>query len=284
MASLISLGQLIDRSFDHGKKYYKELLTILLWIVIASTPTVIARVTSVLENNEALTAGDWAVLIFTLLGFISVTVVSVWAYISLTYMISLRANGRSVNFKQVSRDSWQIWLKYFALAIVIFALFAGMTLFSLPGLILIFTSVAKDSSMLTAIGAPLLFIGGTLSMITLLRYSIPLSLAPYILLLEETSVFEAIQDSLKLVKGRWLATFIRFVVPKFIYTLILLALNYLTFVVFNLLFAVTMNVSWGLTLVIYAVSLFVSVFTSVLITPLVIANDYYLYDSLRKTR
>lgn len=284
MASFISIGQLIDRSFDHTKKSFKELLAIILWIVVASVPTAIAKIVAVLETSEAVTAGDWLVIIFSIVGFFSIAVMSMWAYINLILTVSQQASGRTVDFKKMNRDSWRLWLKYFALTIVILLLFVGMAAFSAPGLILIFTSAFKNNAMLSAIGSPLLLIGGIVSLITLLRYSIPLSFAPYLLLLEDATIREAVTDSIKLVKGRWLATFLRFVVPKFIYTLILLALNYATFVVFQILFAMVTNVSSVLTLVVYAVSLFVSVFISVLITPLVVVNDYYLYDSLRKTR
>jgi hypothetical protein len=130
----------------------------------------------------------------------------------------------------------------------------------------------------------LLLIGAALALGLIAKYSIELAFAPFILLLGKQGVVASIKGSIALVKGRWWATCLRFVVPKLVYSLLVFVVSFVIFKALEILIALVSSSSSVGTLVIYTFSLLLSVFFSVIATPLIIATDYYLYDSLRKTR
>lgn len=285
MASLLSVGQILDQSLEHCRKHYKELLALVLWMVVASIPSVVGKLLAPTGGDTALTTGDWLSFAFSLTGAVLVVVVSVWMYAALTLTIAEQADGKRVNLKILSKQGWNVFGKYLLLTICLGLIFIGIATITAPGYILLFVgSIGDASSILSALGTPLFFIGSLITLYLLAKYSIELAFAPYILLLEKTSVTEAIKESIALVRGRWLKTAVRFIIPKALYFLALFIINYIVFTALEMLMALIMQSSSFGVLAIYTLSLLLSAFMSSLVTPLVIATDYYLYDSLRKTR
>lgn len=285
MASLISVGQVLDQSLEHCRKHYKELLALVLWMVVASIPSVVGKLLAPTGGDSALTSGDWLSFAFSLIGAVLVVVISVWMYATLTLTIAEQADGKKINLKTLSKQGWNVFGKYLLLTICLGLVFIGITAFTAPGYILLFVgSIGDSSSVLSALGTPLFFIGILTTLYLLIKYSIELAFAPYILLLEKTNVPEAMKNSIALVRGRWLKTAVRFIIPKILYFFALFIINYVVFTALEMFMAIIMRSSSFGVLAIYTVSLLLSALMSSIITPLVIATDYYLYESLRKTR
>lgn len=285
MASLISVGQVLDQSLEHCRKHYKELLALVLWMVVASIPSVVGKLLAPTGGDNALTSGDWLSFAFSLIGAILVVVVSIWMYATLTLTIAEQADEKKVNLKALSKQGWKIFGKYLLLTICLGLIFIGIAALTAPGYVLLFVgSIGDSSSILSALGTPLFFVGSLATLYLLVKYSIELAFAPYILLLEKTSVTEAIKKSIALVRGRWLKTAVRFIIPKILYFLALFVINYVVFTALEMLMALIMHTSSFGVLAVYTASLLLSAFMSSIVTPLVIATDYYLYDSLHKTR
>ena len=285
MATLISVGQVLDQSLEHCRKHYKELLAITLWMVVASIPSIIGKLLAPTGGDPALTAGDWLSFSFSMVGVLLATIISIWAYAALVLTVAEQASGKKLNLKNIYRQSWKLFLPYVLLTICLTAIIIGIALLAAPGIALLMIGSGTNApAALTAIGTPLLLIGAALALGLIAKYSIELAFAPFILLLGKQGVVASIKGSIALVKGRWWATCLRFVVPKLVYSLIVFVVSFVSFKALEILIALVSSSSGIGTLVIYTFSLLLSVFFSVIATPLIIATDYYLYDSLRKTR
>lgn len=285
MASLLSVGQVLDQSFEHCRKHYKELLAIILWVVIASLPSIVGKVLEPLGGDQALQGGDWVSFAFSLIGAILVAVVSLWMYIALTHTLDLQTLGRRVNLKEVYRQSWQDWGKYFLLSLCLGAIFLGLMLITAPGIIFLMLGGSENMpAWFSVIGTPLFFIGAPITAFFVIKYMVELAFAPFFLLLEDKSIPDSLTASRQLVKGRWWATMLRFAIPKFIYFLGFFIINFVVLRALSLLIGVISNSSAFGVLVVYIVTLLVSIFLSVVITPFIVSTDYLLYTSLKKNR
>ncbi len=285
MASLISVGQVLDHSLEHGRKHFKEILAIILWLVIASIPLIIGILLAPSGGDQTLTGGDWLSFILSLGGSILVIIVSLWLSATLVIAIADQASGRATKLKQIYRQGWKAFWSYVYLLILLTVIIIGSVLIAVPGYVLLLMGAEDGASVtLTAVGTPMFFGGAAIALILLVKYSVQLAFAPYSLLLEKKSPLEAIKHSASLVKGRWWSTLVRFALPRLVYFIALFIISSVVGNALRLLIELVSTSSNLGVLIIYTISLLASVFLSALITPLIIASDYYLYDSLRKTR
>jgi hypothetical protein len=288
MASLISIGQVIDSSLEHYRKHFRELLAILLWIVVASVPSIVGKILAPIGDNAEAGAGDWISFALSMGGSILSVVVGIWVYAALVLAINNQAEGKKTDLKKISKAGWKVFWPYLGLTIALAAIFVGIALITAPGFALLFISAVRDaaanSSVLAALGAPLFFIGGFISLILLAKYSIQLAFAPFLLLLEGQGIVASIKGSLALVRGRWWGTFFRFVLPKIIYFLLAFVVSLIVFTALEVAMRLLSANSPVLVLLLYTFSLLLSNLLTALLTPLLIGNDFYLYKSLKATR
>ena len=285
MATLISIGQVLDHSLEHCRKHYKELLAIVLWMVAASVPTVASKLVALTDTDQALTNGDWLSFSLALLGALLAGVVSFWMYATLTSAIADQAANKRINLSQLYHAGWNVFWKYLGLTILIGLIFLGLSLMTLPGLILLLIGASPAvSSVFSGLGLPLLFIGGLASLAMVIKLTVQLAFSPFILLLEKRSIIDSITGSMALVRGRWWATLLRFAIPKIIYFLAFFVIGFVVFQAIALLMTVLSTSSQAAVMIIYTLTLFLSVLLSVIVVPFIVATDYYLYDSLQKTR
>lgn len=286
MANLISLGRLIDTSFEVYKKYWKEFLGISLWLLIASLPRLVGNLLMPLGAGPAVTFGDWLSFTFSLLGSLILAVVSIWVIISLIQVAEARVHGKVPDFKAISRRSWKLFFHYVFVSILVLGVIIASSLLAAPGIILLIisSSQATASSGLTAFGTLLFFAGGLASFILIIKFSLELGLAQYALVVDDKRGVQAIRTSFSLVKGRWWATFVRYVAPKLLYLFVIVILNFLIPAALSLVVVLLAPTSIFLAKCVYVVAYLFTVSLSAVSTPLIVATDYILYDSLRNSK
>lgn len=288
MVSLISVGQVIDLSLEYYRKHFKTILAIVLWMVVASVPVIIGKIITPLGNNAAMGADDWLSLTLSLGGSLLSVVVGIWVYAAVILAMNAQDRTGRTDLKKISQAGWKVFWPYLGLTITLAAIFIGIALITAPGFALLFISSVKtaaaNSSVLSAIGTPLFFIGGIISLVLLAKYSIQLAFAPFMLLLEGHGILAAIQNSSALVAGRWWPTLFRFAIPKMIYFLLAFVVSLVVFSALELLMHFLSGGATWVLVIVYAFSLLISNLLTALITPLIIATDFYLYKSLKDTR
>jgi hypothetical protein len=285
MASLISLGQVIDKTLVHYKKHFVELLSITAWMVVASVPAALAKLLQPFTAGTALTPLHLLTIALNDLGAVLLGVVSAWALLTVIIAIQEEASGAAADVKARARRSWKLFLPYVWVSILLALVFAAILLPPVLGFILLAIDFARNTStMLTTIGFVLFIFGSIVSFILLVKYSIQFGFAPYSLVLDGERGMKALTHSSDLVKGRWWATFFRFVLPKLLYSLVIVVVNVVLFAALAILLVILIGDGQLFEGIGNATWLLLGSAISALTVPLIAVTDYYIYDSLRSAR
>ena len=285
MASLISLGQVIDKTIGHYKKHFVELLSITAWIIIASVPAAIAKLIQPYVIGTELTPLHIFTIVLNNVGALLVGIVSIWVLLTIIIAVGEQASGATRDVKTQGKKAWKLFFSYIWVSILMSLIVAVILIPPFLGLTLVLIdSVRETSTILSNIGGVLLLVGTLISFILLVKYSIQYGFAPYSLVLDNARGVKAFKHSSDLVAGRWWGTFFRFVIPKLIYALVVFVLNFLLLAALAIILVITVsdisiyqgvgNATW----------MILSSIVTALSIPLIAVTDFYIYDSLRNTR
>lgn len=294
MANLITLGSLIDRTVEHYRTHFKELIGISLWLVVAAMPFLFAGylapfgVDQYTPANEVITY-----LIISFIGLITITLARLWTSVCLIFTIDGRAKGATPDHVALGKKSWKYILSFFVLSTgIALALSIAAGLFLVPGIAIMMLNHLPGTAgaALGVVGVLLLFAGTLVAVYTLVKYSVELAFAQYFLLLDtESSRFSfktlraAIVASRSAVKGQWWAVALRLIVPSLIIGLIAYGITTSTNLAATVLISFAAASLSPLAITLISVALTLSVFIIVaLIMPLYSLTTYYLYDSVSK--
>lgn len=294
MAKFITLGLLIDKTVEHYRLHVKELIGISLWLVVAATPFLFSGYIAPFGvDQQTPTSEINAYMLINVVGLITVTVASIWIGICLILTIHSRAQGNTPDHVAIGKRSWKFFFSFLVLsASIAIGLSVLSALFVVPGiLIMLFnTATGAAGAAIGVSGLILLFAGLAAAIYTLVRYSIELTFAQYVLVLESEStkfsfknLLGCAQASRKLVKGSWLAIAFRLVIPNIIISLIVVGFTMATNLGATTLISFAAAAFSPLAITLISVGLTLSVFiVNALVMPLYSLTVYYLYDSVSK--
>lgn len=306
MANLISIGQVFDKTVEHYKEHFGELFRISAWMILAAVPAAIGKLLAPFIVDGRFDFVYWASVILNDLGGLLLTVVSVIVLIMIVLAAQDQQSGVKSNSAKSVATAKKLFFPYVWTSLLFILLVIAAALIPIIGWVLVMvTPVTSIGLLISGAGALLLIFGGILSLILIVKFTISYSFAPYSLILTEEPKLKTIKESASvlsylkqifnagvrsmknsgaLVKGRWWATFFRFVIPQFIYALALSLVNFLLLSGFMLLIALTLGSGQLGIGVGNSVWFLISMLVTALFTPLIALTDFYIFDSLRKTR
>lgn len=294
MATIITLGSLIDKTVEHYHKHFKELVGITLWLIVGASPFLFseyiapAGVDTTTPTNEIL-----AFFGSNIIGLITTTLASLWVSACLILTIDSRAKGATPDHVALGKQAWK-----FAPALFVFsALFSIVLIVSvvvlfLPGILVLMMNQADGAAgaALGISGVVLLFGGVIASFYVLLRFSVELAFPQFTIVLEQPtkfslrSIWNAVRSSRDMVRGSWWAVLIRLFVPAAIVGLIVIGFSIATNFTVVILLAFASASFSALAIKLIAVVLAMSLFVvNALVFPLYALASYYLYDSLKRS-
>ena len=294
MAKLITIGSLIDRTVEHFRLHFKELIGISLWIVVAAMPFLFSGYLAPFGVDEFTPKGEVITyMIVNVLGVITTTLASLWIGICLILTIDARAQGKTPDHVALGKRSWKFMLSFFVLsAIIAIGLSAASVVFIIPSILVILFNHLPGTAgaVLGGTGVLLLFAGIAMAMYTLIRYSVELAFAQYHLLLDNEPApfsFKPLRKSLNAsrasVKGAWWPIAIRLFVPNAIISLIVVGFTMTTNLATTILISFAAAALSPLAITLISVALTLSVFiVNAVVLPLYSLTTYYLYDSVSK--
>ncbi len=285
MADLITIGEVFDKTIAHYKKHFTELIGISAWILIAALPAAIAKILDPFTAGTETGPLYWVVFILKNVGGLLFIAVSFWALITVIIAISDEAAGTPKKAAEQGKQARKLFFPYVWVNILLVVVSVVIMLAPIIGFVLVIVDAARNAStILSTIGGVLLLVGGIISSLFLIKFSIQYGFAAYALILDNARGTKALKHSASLVKGRWWATFFRFALPSILYTIILVAANFLILEALTILVLLTIGagpVAEGIGNSLWFLS---TVALGVFLTPLVAVTDYHIYDSLRKSR
>lgn len=274
-ASLISIGQVVDQSVHHYRKFFKTLMGISLYL-FAGMPFIIGGTLIYSADNVTRLMVSVACEV---IGFVITIVASYWVFNALALSVSAQTSNKKSDAGTVGKTAWRYVLPAIAISVLIAAMLLATLAFLLPGWALFF--IPSDGSFVVpGIGVILFVVGGIVAACACAWVSVTYIFAPYALVLEGAGVRGALQRARDLVRGRWWQAMLRVVIPKIVILIVALFLQYVLIIVLSLLSAGT-----GPDSLLFFVILanLAKVGFSVLVTPLFVIADYYVFRSLVDT-
>lgn len=291
MSKLISIGKIIDITWDHYVNHFKTLMRITLWLFLISLISILSTIISPMDAAQLIQNGEFSPLaIFLLLLQVVVAVSGIvigsWIFLTMLQAVLWQDKKKQGTLKNANRRSWKLLLSYIWIMILKGIAAIVPLLFLAPGVILlIYNTIGPQIPWLSAAGILLTFIGLVLAFIGVIWVGVVFNFSEYLLVFEDTRGVKALKGAKKLVAGRFWATLWRIILPKLVFVIPVIFIQFVLVVFLALLTPSFSGVGPDAFVRISQIAdNLISTGIAVLSTPLFIIADYYVYDSLRKTK
>ena len=108
---LISIGQIIDQSWEHYTKHFKEIMNISLWYFLVAILLTVGNLLAPGDNGLLAAGGAFTVLeaiglaITIITSLIITPLTGIWVYVTLMQAVKLQRNNQTVNLKEISKQT-----------------------------------------------------------------------------------------------------------------------------------------------------------------------------------
>jgi hypothetical protein len=273
---LLSVGELIDQSWDVFRANSQSFLEISAWLLLTAILSAVALAfypsASDLALNSALTGLEtFGVLLFSFTNLLITPLISFLIYIALT-----RATGAALSRRRFSLRSLLIEIKplflptlstsIMVMLMILFALVIGFG----PAAVVGALGLLTRTSIIVFIANLLLIVG------------IYYFMAPYLTMLDGTRTKLALATSRQLIEGRFWSVLMRIVVPKLVFVIfgvfLMTIIGYLVGILTDLSAGLNLDTQLRISTMTTTV---VPIVIAVLINPLIVISDVLLLRSLR---
>ncbi len=289
MPKLISVGGLIDKSWEHYRDNFIDLVSISGWLLLIAILDTIALVFyptgTKLFSGAALDASEqFGVILFVFAAWVVAPLLGLWVFTSTVRLVKQQLEMRKTNVKAAMKEGLHYFLPALLISIlIVLVLLAGILIGVGPGFLLAALASATNASSMIFLANFLVIIGIFVAFVLNIRWSVQFVLAPYSLLLDDKHGVEAMKYSRRLVHGKFWKTLLLLVTPKVVFILfgvvIMALLAFLTNIFINA--AAGINIDVQLRLISITSSVYPIILT-VLINPLIVITDVLLFNSLKE--
>ncbi len=282
MSSLITIGELIDKSIEHYRNHAATIFSITLWFFVAIIPTLFGKLID--PPGDAVTIWQWISFVLNAIGTITGALAFIHIMVMLIILVDKQAKEQPTDSKTLSGLALKKDLSFLWVHIInhVTPLVVAAVPFLLAAILLALVFIANND-ILTIIGSVSILGLLIASLILLIKVTIEIAFMYYTCVLQGQKGMQSLKASRGLVKGRWGATFARYFVPKILYTFIFVFVFGAIFWCSSVLGLALTQDSPLLAKIISLITILLSTLLNITIIPLLVITDYYLYDSLEKT-
>lgn len=283
MKPLISLGSLIDTSFEHYKSHLPAILGITVWLLAAALPSAIG----LLLTREGIDFDALTLTSFGLSALGTLIGVLVSLHVTVALILSLREQrqGKATDPRSFLKKAFSFDLSYLWATILKTLFVAVLPLIPLAFAIIAFVFTIKlENAVVTNIVAVVTFASILVALGGAIKFSLSYGFVPYATVLDGARGMASLRTSADLVRGRWWETFWRAFLPKALYTLIFVIILALVLWVTGMIAVAVSQESFFLAKLFALINFFISTALNAFFIPILLLNDYYLYENLRETK
>lgn len=285
---LISIGELIDQSWEQYRARLPEFLTISGWILITAILYAIALAfypsASKLSIGADLSGLEtFGVLIFTVTSFVITPILSFWVYIALTRAASTHLSHQTVDPKKAMRDVRPAFFptlltSVMVMLMVLLAIVIGFA----PAVVVATLGFLTNVSVVIVFANLFLIAGIFVALFLSIKWVVYYFMAPYLTMLDGTPAKLALATSRQLIEGRFWQVLFRVVVPKLVFVIFgVFAMSIVAYLVGIFIdFSAGLNIDFQLRISTMTTTI-IPIIIAVLINPLIVISDVLLLRSLR---
>ncbi len=285
---IISIGRLIDETWDIYKLRFNELMSLSSWLLLLAilfslSLSLYPSASTLWLSNELSWSEYVGVILFAITNYFIAPLLGIWVLIALSRLVHMHIKGKPCNVKKAVAE---VMPRFFPTIIV--SVMVGLLLIVTlvigfgPTLILATLGTLLQSPTLIIVGNIVLAIGVFVSFCLAFKWMIQYMLAPYTTIIDGLTDKKALSATQQLVKGRFWGVVLRLAIPKMVFLFIGIVLmgivTYATSFLLSVVSGLNMDLQLRLTTLIEWV---IPVVIAVLINPLLIIADLLLYTSLK---
>lgn len=291
MSQLLSLGTILDRTWEAYQKRFVELMSISGWLLVVAILEVLSLLLYPYVTQLAATATPYTfweslgVVLFALTNTLIAPIIGVWVYIALVRFIRTQETG-VIKTSKALKEGWKWFLPHCWVGVLILAILLAGTLVSfLPaGIIGGLTMIWSTPFFIIFLNLFTVF-GIFAALIICFRFSVYCLLAPYALLLDGIRGKSALHESRRLVIGRFWQAFIRIVIPKIIFIILGVIIMWMLAFVAQIVISALVGLNVDLYLRLRSITGgLLSLVIAILINPLIVLADVIVYRNLKDTK
>ena len=286
---LISVGQLIDQSWEIYRSRFVPLMTISGWLVLTAVFYAIALTfypsASVLQSGAGLSTFEaFGVVFFMITTLFLAPIISFWIYTSIGRALSMHFARRTPNTKKAMIQGKDVFFQALitSIMVVLMILLAIVIGFG-PAIFLATVAALANASSLVILANILLVIGIFVALFFSIKWLVYYILAPLITILDGDRGKAALIKSRSLIEGRFWDVLMRVSVPKLVFFIF----GVFAMSIFSYIVGILIDASGGINLDLQVristmVQTIVPIVIAAFINPLIIISDVLLLRSLEK--
>lgn len=295
VSPLIAIGQLIDQSWETYHTHFKSLMRISMWFFLPAflyiVSDIISPLSQTLGNASALTGSALVRTIVggglnLLTGVIVMPIVGAWIFLAVTKTLRAIHQQKEPVEKEIVQEARKDLVPYILQIILLFFVSISALLPMLPGLLLIGINIFTEGGRVLGVFGILFMLLGTLAAALISIYlTVSLSFSGYTLSLDKKRPLDGIKASHNLVKGRFFPTLWRIIAPAIVFGVIPFVIQLGATVLTVLVVASLPETNDSI--VIQGVNMLGTIILlglTALVTPLMTTSNFFLYESLKRTR
>ena len=279
---MLSVGQIIDKSWHHFTKHLGALLAISAWyLLIAILNIIVAWITPISPDVVTYTSLERIGIILSIfVNFIVTPILSVWVYNALILKIHAQESEQEIDARTLKKKSWRAIWPQIVVGILIGLAVLATILFLAPGFLFSLLGSALNSTGFAAISFALLLLGAIGTGLSAIYLVVRYQFAPIAVLLQNKRGKHALSESKRMVKGRFWPVFWRVVLPKALFLFVFFAVQILFLLLLQFIVYNIAGLNLLLAASIFSIgSTFIFFVLMVFLQPIILSADYLLYKS-----
>lgn len=286
----ISIGQLIDQTWEQYRAEFRDLVGISAWMLIPSLFSVIALaiypgVVSLITNRPIGALDITAMIIWILANQIALPIVGLWTFIVTIKFLNAKKEGQRVDLKAFGKKGWKEFIPVVWVNILVGLVILSVFLLLAPGFSINALGAWLNNTIITQIGALLLVLSGFVATFFVIKFTVRYAFAPTALIVEGVRGVKSLKYSRKLTDKKILNVFLLRIFSVLVFSVIIFAIVS----VGNFMASFTVSSLAGLNAELAAkLSSIQSVLSTtvilVLFNPIFYVLEFTLFDSLRKNK
>lgn len=288
MPKLISIGELIDETWEMFRSRFVEFLSISGWLILTAILYAIALgfypAASKLQLGTALSGTEtFGVILFSLTTFVVTPIVSFWIYTSITRAIGMHMANKKIDPKKAMREGKTVFLPALltSLMVVLTVLLAIVIGFG-PPVVLATLGSLTDISLFVVLANILLLLGIFASLFLSIKWTVYYLLSPLFTILDGVKGKAALEASRKLIEGRFWSVLGRVTVPKLVFVIFgafaMYVISYVAAIIIDFSSGISLDIQLRIATMLQTI---IPIVIAALINPLILISDVLLLRSLQ---
>lgn len=286
---LLSMGELIDQTWERYRENFIPLISISGWTMIVAILNVIAvafypSASKIFLNNGDITQLEtFGIALYAFTSFVVAPIVNMIVFVGIIRMtLSVLSNRGAAVKRSLSEIKPRLLPAILISLMYLVIIFLAAIIPLLPAGILGIISLILQNDLILTASNIFLILGIFVSTYLAVRWAVQYYLASYLVVQDDEKIKSSLMSSRKLMDKRFWSVALRIVVPKILFllfgVLIIWVLNFILTIIFSGVSG--LNLDLQARLLSYTDSV-VPVLAAILIQPLIILSDVLLLKSLK---